>query len=229
MNSTKNSYSVLFVEDEKAIRENYVTYLQRHFENVYEAEDGEIAYKIYKEKKPQLMIVDINIPKLNGLDLVKKIRENDRTTKIIILTAHTDVEYLLSATELMLTKYLVKPITRLELKEALQLALEDLVSFNISSNTTFEIKENFRYSLETDELLSDGVAIELTKLEKEMLKLFFKNLNVTLSYEDIIYELWDSYDKHKINSIKTIIKQLRKKLPDESIKNVFGVGYKLTI
>jgi len=67
-----NLYDLLFVEDEKPIRDNYVTYLKRYFKNVYEAEDGEHAYTVYKEKKPQLMIVDINIPKMNGLELVKK-------------------------------------------------------------------------------------------------------------------------------------------------------------
>jgi DNA-binding response OmpR family regulator len=229
MQKEENVYDLLFVEDEKAIRDNYVSYLKKHFNNVYEAEDGEQAYTLYKEKKPHLMIVDINIPKMNGLELVKKIREDDRTTKIIILTAHTDTEYLLSATELMLTKYLVKPITRATLKEALSTALDELVNFNIHSNTIMHLKENYTYSLENGELLHDGKLRELTNLETKMLKMFFSNLNVILSYDEIIYELWDSYDENKINSIKTIIKQLRQKLPKNSINNVFGVGYKASI
>ena len=70
-------YKILLVEDEKAIKENYVTYLKMFFSEVYEAEDGEKAYDIYKQKKPDIMIVDINIPKLSGLELLRKIREND--------------------------------------------------------------------------------------------------------------------------------------------------------
>ena len=72
MNQETNEYSVLFIEDEKAIRDNYVSYLKKHFKNVYEAEDGESAFSIYQSKRPELLIVDINIPKLNGLDLLRK-------------------------------------------------------------------------------------------------------------------------------------------------------------
>ena len=78
-------YNVLFIEDEKDIRDNYTKYLKRHFLNVYEAVDGEDGYRIYKDKKPEIMIVDINLPKLNGLDLVKKIRQEDQSVKIIML------------------------------------------------------------------------------------------------------------------------------------------------
>jgi len=229
MNSTRNVYSILFVEDEKAIRDNYVSYLKKHFKNVYEAEDGELAYKIYKDKKPELMIVDINIPKLNGLDLIKKIRENDRSTKIIVLTAYTDVKYLLNAAELMLTKYLVKPITRLALREALSIAVEDLMKFNISSNLIVTLKENYTYNLETDELYANETYIQLTNQEKKMLTVFFSKPNVILSYDAIVYELWDEYDEGRISSIKTLIKKLRKKLPLDTIENVFGVGYKVSI
>lgn len=129
----------------------------------------------------------------------------------------------------MLTKYLVKPITRTALKEVLHTALDELVNFNIHSTTIMHLKENYTYSLESGELLNDGKLTELTNLEAKMLKMFFLNLNIILSYDKIIYELWDYYDDNKVNSIKTIIKQLRQKLPKNSIKNVFGVGYKVSI
>ena len=100
-------YKILLVEDEKAIKENYVTYLKMFFEEVYEAEDGEKAYELYKTKKPDIMIIDINIPKLNGLDLLEKIRQNDHSTKAILLTAHSDKSFLFKAIPLKLVKYLV--------------------------------------------------------------------------------------------------------------------------
>lgn len=72
ISDTHYPYKILFVEDEKVTRENYVMYLKMHFQEVYEAEDGEKAYELYKEKHPDIMIIDINIPKLNGLELLKK-------------------------------------------------------------------------------------------------------------------------------------------------------------
>jgi len=119
-------YKILFVEDEEATRKNYVTYLKMLFSEVYEAKDGEIAYQLYKEKKPDILILDVNIPKLNGLELLEKIRENDYTTKAIMFTAHSDQNFLLQAVSLQLTKYLVKPVSRQELKEALDLAISEL-------------------------------------------------------------------------------------------------------
>ncbi len=119
-------YKILFVEDEEATRKNYVTYLKMLFSEVYEAKDGEEAYQLYKEQKPDIMILDVNIPKLNGLELLEKIRENDYTTKAIMFTAHSDQSFLLKAVSLQLTKYLVKPVSRKELKEALDFAISEL-------------------------------------------------------------------------------------------------------
>jgi len=229
MSNEKEVFSLLYVEDEKAIRENYVLYLKKYFKHVYEAGDGEEAYKIYKNKKPELMIVDINIPKLNGLELVRKVREHDRATKVIVLTAHADVKYLLDATELMLTKYLVKPITRNELKDALSIAIGDLKRFKVSSNLVMFLKEDYSFNLQTRELFCAETKLSLTNQEMRMLTLFLLNANSVMSYEDIIYELWEEYDDSKISSTKTLIKQLRQKLPEGTIENVFGVGYKVNL
>ncbi|MBN2817038.1 MAG: response regulator transcription factor [Campylobacterales bacterium] len=229
MQSEKQPFKILYVEDEEAIRENYTLYLKKYFAHVYTAGDGEEAYKVYRDKKPELMLVDINIPKMNGLELVRKIRQNDRATKIIVLTAHADVNYLLDATELMLTKYLVKPITRSVLKDALNIAIEDMTNFNVSSNLIIPLKENFSFNIETRELFASGVKITLTNQEMQMLTLFLLNQNRTMSYEEIIYELWDEYSESKVSSIKTLIKKLRQKLPQGTIENVFAVGYKVNV
>ena len=228
MASAKENYSVLFIEDEKEIRQNYVTYLKKHFSDVYEAEDGERAYEIYKSKKPQIMIIDINIPKLNGLELLKKIREHDYTTKAIMLTAHTDLNFLLEATGLGLTKYLVKPVTRLELKEALNIAIDELNKFEVSSKRILVLKDGYSWNYDTLEL-SNKESVILTDKERQILSLLFSNTNITYSYDDIIEDVWHSYDDDKIGALKTIIKNLRKKLPTETIKNVFGVGYKIDL
>lgn len=224
----KKPYSILYVEDEKEIRENYVRYLRKNYINVYEAEEGRIAYEIYKDKKPQILIVDINIPNLNGIDLIRKIRENDHTTKAIMLTAHTDTEYLLDATSLQLTKYLVKPVTRSELKEALELAENELEKYDIKPKEMLVLKDGYSWHFKTQEL-KNKENILLTDKERQVLALLFSHTAITYSYDDIIGTIWDSYDDNKIPALKTIIKNLRKKLPPESIKNIFGVGYKINI
>lgn len=229
MNNTVYPYSILFIEDEDDIRKNYVEYLKRYYENVYEAANGEIAYEIYSIRKPDILIVDINIPKINGIDLLKKIRENDHYAKVIMLTAHSDNEHLLKAIELKLTKYLIKPISRLELKSALDLVHEELNDYKIISTSKIKLKDNYQWDNITHELYYKSILVELTPQERRILELFFNNINKTLSYEIIIDYIWIDSFENKLDSLKTLIKKLRKKTPDELIKNVYATGYKLII
>jgi DNA-binding response OmpR family regulator len=227
MNDESYPYDILFIEDEKAIRDNYVEFLKRYFVNVYEAQDGEEAYKIYRDKRPDILIVDINIPKLNGIELLKKIRENDHKTKAIMLTAHSDTSYLLDAVGLKLTKYLIKPVTRAQLKDALNLVFEELKHYDILPKKILSLKEGFVWNYETKELFNKD-EIVLTEKEKKLLCLLLSNIKVIHTYQEITEELWNSSDD-KITHLKTIVKNLRKKLPKDTIKNIFGIGYKINI
>jgi len=227
MNDIQQDFDILFVEDEKAIRNNYTRYLKRYFTNVYEAQDGEEAYAIYKEKKPQILIVDLNIPKLNGLELLTKIREHDHSVKAIMLTAHTEAKYLLEAASLKLTKYLVKPVNRSALKSALDLAILELSNFEVTSKNILALKEGYTWDYSNQELFYEGTSLLLTNKERKILTLLLSNLNKILSYEDIIIEVWYESEDGKIDALKTIIKNLRKKLPNNTISNIFGIGYKV--
>jgi DNA-binding response OmpR family regulator len=223
--SSKNPYSILFVEDEEATRKNYVTYLCRYFQNVYEAEDGIEAYALYLKYQPQILIVDINMPNMNGIELLQKIRLKDHRVKSIILTAHTDTKFLLQASELKLTKYLLKPVTRAELKEALDLVINELNSFDIISKKTYILKENHLWDCTQQKLFKNNIEVTLTLQESKIIGLLFDNINNKLSYETIILYLWDDFEKDKINAVKIAIKKLRKKLPDDTIANNYGFGY----
>ena len=101
----KSKYSLLYVEDEPFVREMVVEYLEAFFSTIYEASNGVEALKIYDEKNPDVIITDIEMPKMNGLKFASLIRQKDMNTPIIITTAYTSVEYLLEATELSLIKY----------------------------------------------------------------------------------------------------------------------------
>ncbi|MEA3288873.1 MAG: response regulator transcription factor [Campylobacterota bacterium] len=222
-------YSILFIEDETGTRKNYVKFLKRYFENVYEASDGEEAYHIYKDKKPDILIIDINIPKLNGIELLSKIREKDHTTKAIMLTAHSETSYLLDAAELKLTKYLVKPISRAQLKESLNIVLEELSRFKTVSSKLVILKDGYIWNKDKKELLKDNIEEKLTSNEIKALDLFFNNIGISLPYDDIIVHIWDDFEKDKVDSVKTLIKHLRRKLPKDTIKNVYGIGYKVDV
>ena len=128
-NINKN-IKILYVEDDEIARENGVEYLQNFFEQIYEASDAIKALQLYEKYQPDIIITDIQMPKLNGLEFVKKIRQKDKKTQIIIITAFCDRDYLLKAIELQLVKYLVKPVKEKEFEEALFLCVNSLQEDN---------------------------------------------------------------------------------------------------
>ncbi|MCK9490835.1 MAG: response regulator transcription factor [Sulfurimonas sp.] len=219
-------YKILFVEDEEATRVNYVSYLKTLFCEVYEADDGEKAYTLYKEKKPDIMIIDINIPKISGLELLKKIRENDYKTKAIMLTAHTKKAFLLDAASLKLTKYLVKPISRKELKDALNLTINELSKYSILTIKKIDLSDNYSWNNELKELRHHSSLIKLTSKERSLLELLFSHKNRVFTYDEIFEYVWDYEDDVSLNGLKNMVKRLRKKLPEDLIINIFNEGYK---
>ena len=107
MNNELSNLTLLYVEDDEIIRQNAVEYLCDFFQKVYQAKDGLDALMVYQERKPDIIITDIKMPRLDGLAMAKRIRKKDKSTPIIITTAFTDTQYLMQAVELQLIKYIV--------------------------------------------------------------------------------------------------------------------------
>lgn len=227
--SDKIPYSILFVEDEKETRENYVNYLKRYYTYVYEAKDGVEAYDIYLDKKPMILILDINMPRMNGLELLQKIRQKDYNTKCLMLTAHTDKEFLLKATQLKLTDYLLKPLKRVRLRDALTKVINEIENYEVVSKKILNLTDGYIWDIRESKLLLNSHEVIITGLEIKLLELFFRNININLSYDDIIIYIWDTFDEDKTDALKTTIKKLRKKLPNGLIQNIYGIGYKITL
>ncbi len=229
MNKDKSKYSLLYVEDDDAVRENYVAYLSRFYEDVYEASNAEDAYKIYKHEKPDILIIDINLPQKSGIDFLRDIRKFDHSTRAIMLTAMSDVDTLVNASELKLTRYLIKPISRNELQKVLEVAVNEIINYTTYANRIIHIQDAYYWDQDKEKLIVDGKEVFLTRKERELLVLLFLHKNKVLKSEEIIYELWYDYDTMKTASLKTLVKTLRKKLPENFIKNVFGIGYKIEV
>ena len=140
-----NAFTVLYVEDENGIRTNIEEILQHLFKETYSAKNANEAHLKYLQFKPDLIITDIRMPGDSGIDLVKKIRESDSKIRIIITSAHTDLEYMLQVAELHLVKYIVKPITHEKLMDALEAFLkthEDSKIYNLNSTWIFDYSKS---------------------------------------------------------------------------------------
>ncbi|MDD3324332.1 MAG: response regulator transcription factor [Sulfurospirillaceae bacterium] len=215
-----SNYTVLYAEDDSGIRKNINELLSMLFKEVYLAVDGEEAYEKYISLKPDLVITDIKMPRLNGIDLAKKIRHVDDQAQIIVITAHTEVDFMLEAIELFLVRYIVKPITEPKLLDALEKFLDSKEKVNRK-----EIADGWFYDYLKKAICHNETLYELTKKEARFLEILLSK-NSIISYEEIERELWgDEY--MSLNALRLMIKNLRKKLPEGVLKNIQGVGYKM--
>ena len=216
-----NAYSVLYAEDEDGIRNNIKEILEHLFKEVTCAKNASEAYIKYLENNPDLIITDIKMGNETGLDLVKKIRKPDSKIRIIITSAYTDLEYLLQATELHLIKYIIKPITQDKLMEALEgfvNSYNDSKIYNLIPNWIFDSSKT---------LVSNGKEdYTLTKKENNFLKLLLSK-NRIITYGELETNIWDEDSIMTANAMRLFIKNFRKKLPKDFLKNIQGIGYKL--
>ena len=221
MHNKFKDFTILYVEDDQGIRDINFSMFKRIFKEAYEAPNGEIGYEFYIKYKPNIIVTDIKMPKMSGIELAKKIRINDNQTKIIITTAFNDEKYLLESIELNLERYLIKPLTKRNLFPALEKAISHIPQ-------KLFLAENFYFDFRNSLFYFEDNVIEMTKKELLFLTLLVKNINKIVSYEDIEEEVW-GYESMSISSLRTTIGCLRKKLPFNIISNISNMGYKLKL
>jgi len=225
MKDLLKNFTVLYVEDNEMVRKNAVEFLSRVTKKVLQAKDGKEAIGMWKEFKPDIIITDINMPKLNGIDTASYIRANDKDVQIIIATAHSDTEYLIKAVELQLVKYIIKPITKEKLLGALEKSIdliEDKSKFNLALSSTCQ------YNAFEKIILKDNIEIKLTKNELLFVDLLAHHHSRVVKYEEIENAIW-AYEGMSQDAIRSLVRGLRKKVPDGAIENISGIGYKIHI
>ena len=112
MNNYSRAVTILYVEDEEDVRDGYARALKRTSRKLYTAQDGKIGLELYKKHSPDIVISDIKMPNMNGLEMVKAIKEINPNANIIFTTAHSESAYLLEAIELHVEGYLLKPVDK---------------------------------------------------------------------------------------------------------------------
>ncbi|MGE4382097.1 MAG: response regulator transcription factor [Arcobacter sp.] len=212
--------SILCVEDEDGIRETIVNTLNYYFKDVYEATSGNEGFELYEYYKPKIVITDIQMRDGNGVELVKRIRENDFETMIIMLTAHSNEEYLMDLINLNINHYILKPLNLKKLSQALE-------KYLVKSSKPVMLSDDLLFDLQKRELIYKGSEIiPLRKREKDFLYLLYEKKGSILKYEEIEFELWNDKEM-TTHALKSFIKELRNKLPVNVIKNVPQEGYTL--
>lgn len=229
---------ILVAEDEKSIRDFIVINLKRNGFDVLEAENGEQALMLYDSNNGQIDIalLDIMMPIIDGLEVCKQLRQRSRTIGIVILTAKTQEMDKVTGLLVGADDYITKPFSPSELMARID-AIYRRVSLNREFQSTTADKNDvielnsFVLNLRSRSLTKNGVPIELTQVEFQIIEYFFENPNVALSRSDILSYVWGNmyYGDEKVVDVN--IRRLRMKLEDEPsnpkhMTTIWGMGYK---
>lgn len=219
---------LLLVEDEKELSEALVEILSKNkyvVDAVYDGEDG-LNYALTDIY--DVIVLDIMIPKLNGLSVLKELRKKEITTPIIMLTAKSQIEDRVQGLDLGADDYLTKPFAAEELLARLR---------SITRRKGNVINDNYlsygdvRLDLNTYDLEVKGESIRLTLKEFEMIKYFMERPKVVVSKDDLITKLWGFDAEIEYNNIEVYISFIRKKLQHlnsrVNIVTIRGVGYRM--
>ena len=219
--SKLKALTILYAEDEIGIRKNIMKTLSYYAKDVYEASNGKEAFDLYEENRPDIILSDIHMPIMDGLEFIKKVREKDKDTPVVMITAHTDKKYLMEAVELHMEKYVVKPINTKMLFEVLGKCIDSL---NITRIVTLNCDKNYNYNFESKKLIYKNEVIVLNKKEVLFMELLINNQNRVVKYEEIQYKVWKD-NVMTDNALRSVVLHLRKKLPTNIIHNLSGIGY----
>lgn len=221
------NHKILLAEDELAlgiiVKESLET---RGFEVIF-CEDGEIAQQQYEQHKPELLVLDVMMPKKDGFTLVKEIRKHNETIPIIFLTAKSRTEDVVEGFGYGANDYLKKPFSM----EELIVRIQALLKRDHGKESTAELNiGQYLFNPAKQTLVLAGEEQMLTHREAQLLETLYKYKNELTERTLILNTLWGSDDFFNARSMDVFITKLRKKLSgDEQIQilNLRGYGYKL--
>jgi DNA-binding response OmpR family regulator len=220
---------VLVVEDELALARIIQDTLETcGFRTVHVA-DGDLAYDTYLREKPQIIVLDVMLPSIGGLEIAAKIREVDKLTPILFLTARSTTDDLVQGFNAGGNDYIKKPFDLEELIVRVKALLGKNGLSEIKESSTVAIGR-FQYDRMRHELQLEDTIRVLSARESEVLTILYQYKSRLLTRKDLLMQVWTNDDFFSSRSLDVYISKLRRHLsPDPSVKiiNHRGFGYKL--
>lgn len=218
---------ILVVEDEKKIADSLKQGLTENSFITEVAYDGLIGWKMFQNQAYNLVILDINLPGLNGYDLCKKIRNANPSVPIVMLTAMSSVEDKIEGFDAGADDYIIKPFDFRELLVRIRALLKRI--HNQVATGSLLTAGDLVMNLDSKEVTRNSQPVSLTAKEFQLLEYFLRNKNRVLSRADIALNVWDIDFDTRTNVIDVYVNYLRKKIDkgfDEPlIHTQVGMGY----
>jgi len=226
----KDEINVLLVEDEHTLAMIIKDTLEDQGFSIRIANEGRTGLKNFFENKPDILVADVMMPLMDGFEMVRQIRQTDKTTPVLFLTARSAIKDVVEGFELGANDYLKKPFGMQELIVRLK-ALLNRAYMTEKSETSFKIG-NYTFDSITQKLQYGNKIRELSHRESEILKRLCINTSQIVNMQNLLLELWGNDSYFNARSLHVFITKLRRKLSaDQRIKilNVRGIGYKMIV
>ncbi len=223
--------TILLVEDEAQIRKFLRISLEAHHYSVREARLGEEGLALCASIQPQLVILDLGLPDLDGQAFILRLREWS-TIPVIVLSVRADESQKVAALDAGANDYVTKPFGISELMARIRVVLRD-VRQSPAARSLFE-SQGLRIDLSRREVSVDGEPVHLTKKEYELLRLLIATPGKVLTHQQLLRTVWGPAQQDATHYLRVLVGQLRHKLGDDPaqprfITTVQGVGYRLAI
>lgn len=215
--------NILVVEDDAAIREGVVEFLKEQGYEVLEAADGEQGLALFRENTVHLMILDIMLPKRNGLEVLREVRESS-FVPVLMLTAMTDEQTQVNSFDALADDYICKPFSLIILNKR----IESLMRRNYAERSIWNYGKAV-VDFTGYHATYEGKDAQVTPKEIKLLELLLAHPGQAMTREQILTQIWGEEEGPYDRVIDVYVKNLRKKLCLECIVTVKGVGYKIEI
>ncbi|MDY0327962.1 MAG: response regulator [Arcobacteraceae bacterium] len=210
--------SVLYVDDDKQACESLKHILQYYFKEVFIAYNGVEALEVFENKECHFLIVDYDMPLMDGYEFLSKVREIDEEIFAIIMSSYDDKVKLKNAIKLNLLEYMTKPYELNELQEVLK-----KLALKVEKNALLKVQitPECCYDKTLNQIIINNVGEQLTSYEVKVFEYLLKNQDKIVSYDQLL----DILDSTSQKSLISIIYKINNKLPSKLIKNIKDIGY----
>ena len=212
---------LLIVEDELTLQKALIKGFQKLGYTVDAAGDGEQALELYYSNQYNLVVLDLNLPKIDGLDVLDEIRNENKEIPVLILSARSEVNDKIIGLDMGANDYLAKPFHFSELEARARALLRR----NFKTAPTTIICGNVKLDTALKKAFWSDTEVSLTKKEYGIFEYLMLNKGRVISGEELIETVWESESDSFTNAFKVHINAMRKKLPEDFIKNIKGQGY----
>jgi DNA-binding response OmpR family regulator len=230
MKMSEGRIKVLVVEDEASIRKFIAINLERSGFDVLEVETGERGLEMARAYKPEVLVLDVMLPGIDGFQVCARLREEMPELIIIMLTARGQDIDKITGLEIGADDYMVKPFNPRELTARIRTVLRRSEAIKMPDDTPLVFK-NLVMDLKSQRFFKDDVEIELTPTEFAVLKMFMSNVGRALSRNEIFNSVWGKNYFGDLKTLDVYIRRIREKIEDnpskpQYIETVWGFGYR---